>query len=453
MNENSLDESNSYIINKSFQSKGINDKTFMRSIILLNDILKDLEKELENKNNYSVNDKNKIKSLFSLLYFELTFIQQISKINANNHVSKNQNEHIFNNTINYNKELLSKKIEQFLFFYNDKNKNVELYKNCIQNTCINNENNNKNNNQKVNPKIKGNFYLKKKVIINHNNNININKTFNLNKKINNENLDNRNKKNQIINNNNKIDVYNAKMNLRYCYDTTLKNNKINKVNNLAKNLKKIINKKNNENRNKSKDNLKLMKSNKNILNNLNLDKINDNNVNEEKKNSNLDLNFSKTINNFYKPSKSKDNLSNNDISILNSSVDEKDDNPIRKVKNIIKKVRNKNNSVDCKLSHLSKNEKNDKLDQKNNKEENNKNINSISINDPNTYKLISKSGFLYSTFNDKDKTKTNENIRSSFCQKAREAKEILFDCMNQIQKKLNSNEKNRDIHKSLNILN
>ena len=146
-------------------------------------------------------------------------------------------------------------------------------------------------------------------------------------------------------------------------------------------------------------------------------------------------------------------LINKKNSLLNSSVDEKDDNPIRKVKNIIIKVRNKNNSVDCKLCHLSKIEKNDKLDQKNNKEENNKNINNISINDPNTYKLISKSGFLYSTFNDKDKTKTNESIRSSFYQKAREAKEILYDCMNQIQKKLNSNEKNRDIHKSLNILN
>ena len=313
MNENSLDDQNSSVINKSFHIKGINDKTFSTSILLLYDILKELEKEIENKNIFSANEKNKVHSLFSLLYFELSFIQQISKININNHVNKSQNDHIFNNTINYNKELLSKKIEQFLLFVSDKNKNIDLYKTYIQNTSINYENYNKNNNKKINSKIKSNSCLKKK-IINNNNNINGNHVLKLNKKLNNEDLDNKKKKVQVLNNN-KSDINNGKISSRYCYETTLKKNKINKPNIMPKKYKKAINKGINENRNKSKDNLKMINSNKDI-NIFKLDKINNNSINIEKRNSNLDIKYNKTINNFHKPSQSKENLSNTVLIII-----------------------------------------------------------------------------------------------------------------------------------------
>ena len=83
MNEIIYDEPNNYI-NKTFQVKGVNEKNFFHNIILLYDIIKELEKEWDNKNIYNINDKNKIHLLFSLLYFELSFIQKISKINTNN---------------------------------------------------------------------------------------------------------------------------------------------------------------------------------------------------------------------------------------------------------------------------------------------------------------------------------------------------------------------------------
>ena len=154
MNEIIYDEPN----NKTFQAKGVNEKNFFNSIILLYDIIKELEKEWDNKNIYNINDKNKIHLLFSLLYFEISFIQQISQINMNNKTNKIQNNNLIFNTINYNKEILSKKIEQLLFFNNEK--------------CNNNETNNKTNTQKTNTKLKSNSCIKKKSC-NNNNNVNI----------------------------------------------------------------------------------------------------------------------------------------------------------------------------------------------------------------------------------------------------------------------------------------
>ena len=443
MNEIIYDEPNNYI-NKTFQAKGVNEKNFFNNIILLYDIIKELEKEWDNKNIYNINDKNKIHLLFSLLYFEISFIQQISQINMNNKTNKIQNNNLIFNTINYNKEILSKKIEQFLFFNNEK--------------CNNNETNNKTNTQKTNTKLKSNSCIKKKSC-NNNSNVNIgNNSTNsnigigigsgnalkLNKKTNNEDMENKKKKIQMMNNKN--DINNVKINYRYFNDSTLKNNKINKSNNISKKKKKVVNNYN-ENRNRSNDILKMNKSNKSIdkINNTN---INFNSLNIENKYSNIDIKCNKTINNFHKQSfRCKDNFSNNDNSLLYSSVDERDINPIRKVKNIIIKVRNKNNSMDCKTSYHSNNEKNINLEQR----ENNKEENKINLNDKNSYQLISKSGFLFSFYHEKDKLKKNENIKNNFLHKARETKEILHDCMNQIQKKLSShdnkyNQENKSIY-------
>ena len=246
--------------------------------------------------------------------------------------------------------------------------------------------------------------------------------------------------------NNKNDIKNVKINCRYFNDSTLKNNKINKSNNISKKRKKVVNNYN-EIRNRSNYILKMNKSNKSIdkINNTN---INFNSLNIENKYSYIDIKCNKTINNFHKQSfRCKDNFSNNDNSLLYSSVDERDINPIRKVKNIIIKVRNKNNSMDCKTSYHSNNEKNINLEQR----ENNKEENKINLNDKNSYQLISKSGFLFSFYHEKDKLKKNENIKNNFLHKARETKEILHDCMNQIQKKLSShdnkyNQENKSIY-------
>ena len=88
--------------------------------------------------------------------------------------------------------------------------------------------------------------------------------------------------------NNKNDIDNVKINYRYFNDSTLKNNKINKSNNISKKKKKVVNNYN-ENRNRSNYILKMNKSN---INSLNI----------ENKYSNIDINCNKTINNFHKQS-------------------------------------------------------------------------------------------------------------------------------------------------------
>jgi len=391
---------------KDIKQKGINEKQFLYNIALIYDILKELEKEWDNKNIYNERDKSKIHSLFSLLYFELNFFQQIYKINILNQVNKNQNDPLFNNIINYNKEMLSKKIEQFLLITNDRN--LDLYNNYIQCTYNNNDNN------------------IKKIISKFNNKSSCLKTKYKNFIKNTKNLNNTelNKKNNINKN---------KMNSKGLYESIYKNNILNKSGTkIISNKKKVIN-----NRNNSLDKIKTVKSN-NEIKSIILDRIKySKNVNQENNKYLKKDKKNKTINNFNKKSneikinKSKENFSNNDISLF-SSCDEKENNPIRKVKNIIIKVRNKNITMDCNNCHTN-NEKDSKIEI--NKKENNK------LNAKNDYKIMSKSGYLLSFCPEKDKTKPDENIRNNFYHKERETKEILYDCMTQIQKKLNSSEK------------
>ena len=390
--------------NKNINPKLSHEKTFAQNIILLYDILKEIEKEWQNKNINDEKDKNNIDSLFSLLYFELIFLQQLYKLNITNSYNKNTNYSSIDDLINYNKQILSKKIEKFLLFNNEKFRNFELYKNYMENT----------------------YKDKKKLKIKYKNNSCLKKRFN-NKKTNNK-IQIENNKNDS--NNNKI---NYNYNYNYLFDTTSKTSLINKSNNLFKNKKKkeynILDKKND-----SRNFIKINKSNYDI----NINKI----IKERIKNLNSinsykNIKNNKTINNFHKKSdeiqinKSKDNFSNNDNSLFYLSYDEKNTNPIRKVKNIIIKVRNKNMSMDSKNNYLSNKENEYKI-QENNKEESKNNDNN------NEYKLRSKSGYLFSFYNKKDNFKSNEYNKNNFYYKERETKEILYDCMNQIKKKLNS---------------
>ena len=403
MNENSI---NNHII-KNNKQKGMNENQFINNnIALVYDIIKELEKDWDNKNKYNEIDKNKIHSLFSLLYFELIFLQQICKIKIMNKLNKNDS--LLDNIINYNKEMLSKKIEQFLLLNNDKN--YDFYKNQTQYSSINSDNNIKH----IISKLKNNSCLKTKY----------NNFIKNTKKLNDGELTHKSKKYEVENYKN--DISKIKTNNKYLFESIYKSKLLNKTCN-----KNVLKKKKTINniRNVSSGKIKINKSND--IKNLILDRINNSNKinNENYKCSNKDDKKNKTINNFNnKPkeihiNKSKDNISNNDISLF-SNYDEKDSNPIRKVKNIIIKVKYRNMTMECKNSYYSNKEKENEINKKE--------------NENNNYKKMSKSGYLFSHYNEKNKKKINENVINNLYYKERETKEILYDCMNQIQKKLNS---------------
>ena len=421
-------------MNKENHQKEIDEKKYIHNIELLYDILKELEKEFENKNIYNEKNKNIIHSLFSILYFELLFLQQLNKNTINNLIKLNKNNFTIEKIINYNKEIFSKKIEKLLSHKIVKFRNVELYKNYMQSTYTNKGN------KKTKIAFKNSSYLKNNIKYDNNN------FKKLDKKLANSHEKfwvNKNKNNQIEKSKN--DLAKSKINYRYIYEPISKNYQLNKTSNTiifrnkTKKIQILFG-----NKNESRNSFKTNKSKKDI--NQLIKKQNQNSNND--KNSMKDIKNKETINNFNIKSNEihhkriKNNSSNNDISYLYLSYDEQNDNPIRKVKNIIIKVRNKNKnmSMDCKNTYNSNNEKKYKKEQDILNEENKNNI-----NNKNEYKIRSKSGYLFSFNMGKDKIRQNENIKNTFYHKERETKEILYDCMSQIQKKLNSSEKKNTI--------
>ena len=365
------------------KTKIINEKNFFNTIALLADMLKQIEKEWHTKNVFNDRDKNKIRSLFSLLYYELTLLKKLSKIDINSFQNKNPN-HI-NSIINSDKEIFSKKISQFLLFNNEINKNIELYKSYLQYDSIiqdTTKNRTLNIKDKDKNKIKNNSLIKNKIQLSSK----IRDTKASNKTLCNDRL-HRTINHSMINNNKKI-LRNNFINLQDSHDfkayKTYKNNleQIQKEEN-----NKIFN--SDEKRNKSINNYMIKELPK------------------------IDKEFV-----YHKKNNIKKNLLNHNISLPESKIAEQDPNPVRKVKNIIIKVRNKNNSID------SNNEKNS--NNKYNYDSNDNNSNNIY--EYNFYKNIE---------NDKDNSKNNCTKNK----KEREAKEILFDCMNQVHKKLNSFDK------------
>ena len=96
--------------------------------------------------------------------------------------------------------------------------------------------------------------------------------------------------------------------------------------------------------------------------------------------------------------------------------------------------------MDCKNTYNSNKDKKFNIEQDIHNDEENKN----NSNNKNEYKIRSKSGHLFSFYRGKDKIKVNANLKNTFYHRERETKEILYDCKNQIQKKLNSSDKNNN---------
>ena len=202
---------NNYM-NKENHQKEIDEKKYIHNIELLYDIPKELEKEFENKKIYNEKNKNIIHSLFSILYFELLFLQQLNKNTINNLIKLNKNNFTIEKIINNNKEIFSKKIEKLLSHKKVKFRNVELYKNYMQSTYTNKGN------KKTKITFKNSSYLKNNIKYDNNHFKKLDKKLtNIHDKF----WVNKNKNNQIEKSKN--DLAKSKINYRYIYETISKN--------------------------------------------------------------------------------------------------------------------------------------------------------------------------------------------------------------------------------------
>ena len=306
-------------------------------------IIKSLEEEFKKDTSFYFKEKTIIDSIFSLLNFLLSVIQQLTELIEKQDI-KNINNNIIDNLLNFTKELLSQKIKQIIF--------------------INNNN-----------------YI-------HNYNINGYQDANYNYNINTFNDCNTLQKTHD-------DFFHENFDQNLAYSPFLRS-----------------------------------KSNKTIC--------------QRKTGGSSKNNVSKKIKNtesqklFYISEKNSDNLNN--------------ENPITKVKNIIKNAKNYSSSVDYNINNNGLMTER-RIITKMKKLSKNKKENNIHHNGSLTHrKIISVYTIcpLKSPKNEKKVSKDNngntisKNIfREGKEKEGREAKEILFDCMNNIKKKLRYNEKEK----------
>ena len=324
---------------------------FNESLSSIMNIIKSLEKEYKNDFSVYFKEGTIIDSIFSLLNFLLSIIQQLTDLIEKQDVT-NINNNIIENLLSFTKELLSQKIKQIIFI--SKNNNIHDYNINGYQDSKNNYNIDAFNNCNTLQKTQDNFFQE-----NFDPNLSNNTFF-------------RSKSNK----------------------TVLQQNVVSSLNN--SNSKKI----------KNIENQRLF-------------------LISEKNNSNI-----------------------------------KNENPITKVKNIIKKAKNHSSSVDnninnsCLMNKSKIFKKLKKLSQ--NKKENNLHSNSNLTNRKNNSDYFicpsksPKKG--KKLFNDSYRSTISVNIFQEGKEKEeREAKEILYDCMNNMKKKLGYNEKEKKKNININL--
>ena len=188
-------------ISDSFSSKE-SDKIYPYCISLVTSSLKELENEWNKKIKNNKTKKGIITSLFSLLNFQILLIQQISKYyNLYIYNSDEDNIKLINQIVNINKDLMNKKINAIINLNKEKNEKINEEKIFNYKISKFNNNNNEIKNSNIIKDI-SNSYKKTKIKINRNRK----KEFNTNL----EYVDN--KKNKIIKfkkNNNKEENNNS----------------------------------------------------------------------------------------------------------------------------------------------------------------------------------------------------------------------------------------------------
>ena len=404
----------------------LKNKLFIQSLSIITNINKELEEEFNSKesdnDDFARDDVNKtiINSIFSLLNFQITIINQLAELNYQ-FLEKNDNNHqkIIEKLVNFTKELLYQKIKQILML--NHNNNI-IYKNYIDNSSSL-----KINNDKIKKKKKQLININEKKF--DNNDSSMENDFNSN--IVNKTLDmdlNKNifKKRQLIKTN-------------YSYEK--KNNFImpflhkEKIN-TTKYKKKLIKTNLIKNRN-SKNDSKILKNT--FFGNRYTSQISKKKfiIKSDSKNKNTSLSSEKIS---FRYIKGKSNAINN----LNISQENEESNPIRKVNNIIKNIKINNSSVSTEKNINNKRNKNlihgkskisslvnYSIDSNNNQEkesENNENVKNINFNNK----------------------RNNENNEKDI-----ETSHILYKCMNNVKKRLMAieNEKHTKKEVKINMIN
>ena len=480
-------------LSESFTTKD-SEKIYEFCISLVSSSLKELENEWNQKINNNEFKKNIIESLFSLLYYEILLIRQILKY-YNSYINNLDEDNIklINQIINISKELMNKKINSII--------NIEISEKCniineekILNYKITqfNENNKKENSSKlIKVNDKNNNLIKQ--FSYKDASIKAIKTIKTSK----------NKKNEINNNfyykniNNKNNIKKEEMkNNSIAYNVNIRDNKFN--------LKGKISNKNNINNNSPK---KKIKTNKDHLKRSNTEKIpmllipyTDNTI-ESSKNGKIKINLADkflknnenndfaTLSNLSRQSKKSihNNLCLTQTTYNNNKKENTytisvEENPFRKVKNIILNAKNllliktntptnisMLNKYRCTTYETNRTNRKYNLSEEINQVNSRKCLNNViqkydskivsyNKSSKNIYiiknigkveikKSMSNKDFVSINSNkNKEKQINNKLIKNQ--KKERECHQILKDGMKKIEKKLNSKERKRELYKA-----
>jgi len=396
-----------------------NNNPFMNSLSIIIKINKELEEDFNKNYSFNINilnediDKTIIASIFSLLNFQITIINQLTELNSQ---MSDKTDNILQKLISFTKELLYQKIKQILMF----NHNNIIYKNYIDNSSslkINNDKTKRKKKQIINLNNK-NFIDDGTSIDNTNKSKIINKTLDV--ELNSINFDFKK---------NNIDIYSKKCLTKLKIQTPIKYNEDININNI-KNINKsnIIRRKNIKiNKNKNK------KINDTVSRNYNKSNFSEKKSLTQTRNDKESLKNGKYSNKYIK----KKTLDSILLKINDKEKEKEDINPITKVKNIIKNIK-LNSSLSSERTKIiekhnnfySLTNNNYSLDSNSNNDGKRKNSFSVCENEKNDKGSNSKIIAKY-----KNNNISNKDIDTS---------QILYECMNNVRKRLlaNENEKN-----------
>ena len=472
-------------LSDSFSTKQ-SEKIYPFCISLVSSSLKELENELNQKIENNKSKKNIIHSLFSLLNFQILLIQQISKYyNLYLYNSDEDNMKLIKQIININKDLINKKIDTIININNiskerEKEKKEIINEEKILNYKISKFNENIKNEIKINNNInknensfkKNRIKIKKRNELNKNNN---NKNFKINENDNKEEI----KNNSLLSNRNTNNEKN-KLNLNGTYINNNYNSGKKKLTSGRNHPKRTSNSKKQNlvgspycRKNNDSEKIKIKLANKFLRNNDNNDYTTLSNLSRQSKKS-IHNNLCLTQSTFnYKKTEN----------ICTIPVEE---NPVRKVKNIIlnaknsllliqtnktptnKSIFNRNNrnrytSYDKNIKYCLSEDINKGYNIDSNKffsySNSSRNFYNKKINKEIVRSMSNKDFFTVERYNNKKKENkdnkdknidnNNSNLKNNnISNKERKCNQILKDGMKKIAKRLNSKEIKRGLYKN-----
>lgn len=423
----------------SFKKKMSKNNLFLKSLSTITNINKELEKRFNSydleDNNFLNDEINKIiiNSIFSLLNFQITIINQLAELNSQiSEKTEESHQKLIEKLINFTKELLYQKIKQILMF--NHNNNI-MYKNYIDNSSSLKLNNDKMQNKKklVNLNRRKFLYNIEKSLEKDYNYKSINKTMDL--ELNTSAIN----KSPLFQSNNLNEKAKEKKNVTKPFNYNEKKSEKSSNRNIIKQIPitKYIKKRT------EKTNNKII--NKSVFKDSKTSKLPKKKYTLRPKKKDKDKNISISLCNekISKKSIENKNESMNSIqsiininSLLPREKEREEINPIRKVKNIIKNIKINSNSLSI--------DRNKTIKKRNNKVTHDNNLRSsagnYSIDSNSNQDSKQKNSF---SFNETENNENGEisfniktNNRSKIYEKELETSQILQECMNNVKRRL-----------------